>query len=137
VDRPLAGALLDAGLSAAIPFRAALDDGATHVLVLRSRRLGETAQPPGRITGALTSRLLGRIDPAVARAFMTRADREAEDERFLAARDSGPFLEPFVLSIRPAPGSPVPGRLETDIEVVRGGLYAGRQAALAALASRS
>ena len=38
---------LDAGLSAAIPFRAALEDGATPVLVLRSRRLGETATPPG------------------------------------------------------------------------------------------
>ena len=34
--------LVDAGLSAAIPFRAALAGGATHVLVLRSRRAGET-----------------------------------------------------------------------------------------------
>src|SRR5918994_1059055 len=45
--------LLDAGLSAAIPFRAALADGATHVLVLRSRRAGETVAPPGRVSGTL------------------------------------------------------------------------------------
>ena len=46
--------LIDAGLSAAIPFRAALADGATHVLVLRSRRAGEIATAPGRVSGELT-----------------------------------------------------------------------------------
>jgi hypothetical protein len=87
------------------------------------------------LSGALMARLLRRIDPAVERAFATRAEREAEDERFLAERDADPSLEPHVLSIRPAPDSPVPSRLETDIEVVRGGLYAGQQAALEALAT--
>ena len=126
--------LLDAGLSAAIPFRAALDDGATHVLVLRSRREGETAQPPGRLSGALMSRALRRIDPAVERAFISRAEREAEDERFLADCAADPSRTPSVMSIRPAPDSPVPSRLERDIDIVRGGLYAGQAAALAALA---
>ena len=125
--------LIDAGLSSAIPFRAALEDGATHMLVLRSRRQGETAQPPGGASGALMKRLLRRIDPAVARAFATRAEREAEDERWLAERDGDPSLQPHVLSIRPAPESPVPGRLETDIDVVRDGLESGRRAAHAAL----
>jgi predicted patatin/cPLA2 family phospholipase len=125
--------LLDAGLSAAIPFRAALDGGATHVLVLRSRRPGEAAQRPGRVSGSITSRLLRRLDPAVAQAFLTRAEREAEDERFLAERDADPALSPHVLSIRPAPGSVAPSRLERDIDTVRAGLEAGRSAALAAL----
>ena len=40
---------IDAGLSAAIPFRAALAGGATHILVLRSRRAGETVTAPGRL----------------------------------------------------------------------------------------
>jgi predicted patatin/cPLA2 family phospholipase len=127
--------LLDAGLSAAIPFRAALEDGATHVLVLRSRREGETAQPPGGVSGALMSRALRRIDPAVERAFMTRAEREAEDERLLAEHAADPAREPAILSIRPAPGSPVPSRLERDIDVVRAGLDAGRRAAHEALAA--
>src|SRR3954468_21521318 len=90
--------LIDAGLSAAIPFRAALADGATHVLVLRSRRAGETAQPPGRIAGLLTGRLLRRIDPAMERAFLTRAEREGEDEKVLAAHDADPSKEPHILS---------------------------------------
>ena len=38
-----------------------------------------------------------------------------------------------MLSIRPAPGSPVPGRLERDIALIGAGLEAGREAAHAAI----
>jgi predicted patatin/cPLA2 family phospholipase len=125
--------LVDAGLAAAIPFRAAVAGGATHVLVLRSRRAGETAQPPARLAGALTARLLRRISPAVAQSFRTRAEREAEDEALLARHEADPALVPAVLSIRPPPGSPVPGRLERDVDLVRAGLEAGCAAALGVL----
>jgi predicted patatin/cPLA2 family phospholipase len=125
--------LLDAGLSAAIPFRAALAGGATHVLILRSRRSGETATPPAGLGGALTARLLRRLDPAVATAFRTRAEREAQDEALLARHDLDPSLEPSILSIRPAPGSPVPGRLDRDVELIAAALEAGRVAARAVL----
>lgn len=124
---------LDAGLSAAIPFREAMADGATHVLLLRSRRSGEVASAPSRMSGAVMSRLLGRIGPEVAAGFMTRAEREGEDEALLAAHDADPAKLPHVLSIRPPADSPVPSRLERDIEVVRAGLEAGRRAALEAL----
>jgi predicted patatin/cPLA2 family phospholipase len=120
--------LLDAGLSAAIPFRAALADGATHVLVLRSRRAGETARPPGPRTARVMERLLRRIDPAVAQAFLTRAEREAADEALLALHARDVDRRPHILSVRPAPGSPVPARLERNIGTVRAGLEAGRAA---------
>ena len=126
---------LDAGLSAAIPFRAALDGGATHVVVLRSRRPGERAEAPGRLSGALTTTLLRRYGSAVARAFATRVEREAADEDFLAEHDDDPSRRPHLLSVRPARDSPVPSRLERDIDVVRAGLEGGREAALAALGS--
>src|SRR4051794_7909969 len=118
--------LIDAGLSAAIPFRAALADGATHVLVLRSRRAGETVTAPGRVSGTLTAAALGRLSPALRTAFLTRVEREGEDERLLARHDADPSLAPAILSIRPAPESPVPGRLERDIEVARAGLPPAR-----------
>lgn len=126
--------LIDAGLSAAIPFRAALADGATHVLVLRSRRPGETAAAPRRLSGALTAAALRRVSPVLETAFRTRVERERADEELLARHDADPALEPAILSIRPAPRSAVPGRLERDVGVVRAGLEAGRAAALAALA---
>lgn len=128
---------LDAGLSAAIPFQAAIDDGATHILLLRSRRSGEIATTPGGFSGSLMNRLLGRIDPTIAAAFMTRAEREGADEDLLADYDRDPSRTPYILSIRPAPGSPAPSRLEGDIEVVRAGLEAGRLAAREALAALS
>lgn len=119
---------LDAGLSAAIPLHAAIADGATHVLVLRSRRQGEMVTPPTGMGARATSRMLSRIDPAVARAFLSRAERELEDERLLASHDLDPGLTPHILSIRPASDSAVPKRLEGDVEVIKAGLEAGRQA---------
>ena len=124
---------IDAGLSAAIPFRAALADGATHVLVLRSRRQGETVVAPGRISGALTARALSRVGPRVKEAFLTRVERETEDERELERHDANVHRPPHILSVRPAPGSPVPSRLERDVDTVRAGLEAGRKALQAAL----
>jgi predicted patatin/cPLA2 family phospholipase len=129
------GRYIDAGLSAAIPFRAALADGATHVLVLRSRRAAEAVTPPGRLSGTLTGRALRRISPALETAFRTRVEREGEDEALLAQHDADPALEPHILSLRPPAGSPVPSRLERDLEVIRAGLEAGRAAAHAALGS--
>ena len=125
--------LIDAGVSAAIPFRAALEDGATHVLVLRSRRHGERVTPPGRLSGVLTGRALRRLSPAVERAFLTRADREHADEEFLDEHRDEPYRAPAILAIHPPPGSPVPDRLERDIDLVKAGLEAGRDAAHAAL----
>jgi predicted patatin/cPLA2 family phospholipase len=126
---------IDAGLSAAIPFRAALADGATHVLVLRSRRAGETVTAPGRLSGALTGRALRRVSPALEAAFRTRVEREGADEALLAHHDADPSMEPAILSIRPARDSPVPSRLERDMPTIRAGLEAGRLAAHAALGS--
>ncbi len=124
---------LDAGLSAAIPLDAALADGATHVLVLRSRRQGHVAEPPGRLSGALMGRLLSRVDPAVARAYATRAINEGRVETLLDEHAADPARRPHVLSIRPPQDAPVPSRLERDLDVVRAALEAGRGAAAAAL----
>ena len=124
---------VDGGLTAAIPIRAALADGATHVLVLRSRLRGETVRPPSGTTGALTERLLRRIDPAVARAFLGRASRELEDEALLARYAADPAMTPHVLTIWAAPGTVVPSRLEGDVEIVREALEAGRAALHAAI----
>jgi predicted patatin/cPLA2 family phospholipase len=124
---------VDAGLSAAIPVRAALADGATHILVLRSRLAGETTTPPRGAGARLTAKLLARLDPALATAFLTRAERELADEELLVRHAADPDRRPHILSVRAAPGSPVPGRLETNVEVVRGALEAGRSALHAAL----
>src|SRR5829696_8599685 len=126
--------LIDAGLSAAIPFRAALADGATHVLVLRSRRAGESVTTPGRLSGALTGRALRRVDPALRPPLAPRAKGRAPAKASWPRPTANRPLQPPILSVRPAPGSAVPSRLERDIDVIRAGLEAGRVAAHRALA---
>lgn len=126
--------LVDAGVSAAIPFQKALQDGATHLVVLRSRRHGARVETPSRLSAALTGRALRRTSPALEHAFRTRVEREHADEDLLDRHRDDPALEPAILSIHPAPGSPVPSRLERDIDLVRGALEAGRVAAHEALA---
>jgi predicted patatin/cPLA2 family phospholipase len=126
--------LIDAGLSAAIPFQKALDDGATHILVLRSRRHGERVSPPSRLSALVMGRLLRRMSPALEHAFLTRVEREHADEDLLDRHQNDASLEPAILSIHPFPDSPAPSRLERDIELVQAALEAGRQAAHQALA---
>jgi predicted patatin/cPLA2 family phospholipase len=125
---------LDAGLSAAIPFRAAIADGATHILLLRSRQAGHVASAPSGLSARVMPRVLRRVSPAVADGFLTRAEREGADEELLARHDGDPGMQPHILSVRPPAGSPTPSRLERDVDVVRAGLEAGRLALHEALA---
>lgn len=126
---------LDAGLSAAIPFQAAIDDGATHILVLRSRRAGDVATDPSGLGGRFTTRMLGRVSPAVRDGYLTRGQREGADEAFLSRHDTEINQNPCILQIRPHPDSPVPSRLESDLTQVRAGLEAGHKALLDAFPS--
>ncbi|MEA2310540.1 MAG: hypothetical protein QOE28_508 [Solirubrobacteraceae bacterium] len=123
---------LDAGLAESIPFHAALAAGATHVLVLRSRRPQDAERPSGA-SRALTSALLRRLGEPVRRGYLDRAERLAEDDALLDRHGADGALEPTLLAIRPPEDSPRVSRLESDPGVVRAGLDAGREAALAVL----
>jgi predicted patatin/cPLA2 family phospholipase len=116
---------LDAGLAESIPFHAALAAGATHVLVLRSRR-PQDEEKPGRVSRVVTGTLLRRLGEPVRRGYLERPARLAADDALLDDHEA-------MLAIRPPAGSPRVSRLEADPGVVRAGLEAGREAALAVL----
>jgi predicted acylesterase/phospholipase RssA len=152
----------DAGVSESVPYRTALAQGATHLLVLRSRRalrpapdgLGPDGLPPGDCRASRSARLLARTTlrretPALRAAFLARESRLVADDQLLAQYESashvplaspGPSASPAsprppaVLSIRPATDSPVVSRLATDGALLRAALEAGRAAARDALA---
>jgi predicted patatin/cPLA2 family phospholipase len=123
---------LDAGLAESIPFHAALAAGATHVLVLRSRR-SQDAERPSRLSRALVGTLLRRLGEPVRRGYLDRARRLAEDDELLDRHGADPGLAPAMLAVRPPSDSPRVSRLESDPGVIREGLAAGRGAALTAL----
>ncbi|TYB55413.1 patatin family protein [Nonomuraea sp. PA05] len=131
--------LYDAGVAESIPFRQALRDGATHVLVLRSRRSIDRAAV--RTSPSLGARLLTgvglrRHTPALRTAFLSRDARLAADDRLLAEHDlDGPSLSggPAVLSIRPPDASPAISRLESDAALLHTAFEVGHAAAAAVL----
>jgi predicted patatin/cPLA2 family phospholipase len=142
----------DAGLSESVPYRTALAQGATHLLVLRSRR-DQIAVPDGR-GPARSARIIARTtlrreSPALRATFLGREARLAEDDRRLADYQSAPPASgapaaplasgapAAVFSIRPPAGSPHVSRLATDGPLLRAAFESGRAATHAAFAPSS
>jgi predicted patatin/cPLA2 family phospholipase len=78
----------DAGVSESVPYRTALAQGATHVLVLRSRRDPLTwpdDRPPSRSLRLITRTTMRRESPALRAALLARDARLAAADRQLAA----------------------------------------------------
>ncbi len=97
----------DAGLSESVPYRTALAQGATHVLVLRSRR-DPVAVPggrgPARSARVVARTTLRRESPALRAAFLGRDARLADDDRSLAEYQAA--SPPPAAAARPAAASP-------------------------------
>jgi predicted patatin/cPLA2 family phospholipase len=150
----------DAGVSESVPYRTALAQGATHVLVLRSRRAPLTwpdGGAPSRSVRLIARTTLRRETPALRATFLARDARLAADDRRLAtyqsasagnapasgaddsssnapasAADAPASVQPAVFSIRPAGDSPEVSRLATDGKLLLAAFDAGRAAIRAA-----
>ncbi|HEY1625537.1 MAG TPA: patatin-like phospholipase family protein [Streptosporangiaceae bacterium] len=127
----------DAGLSESIPYRTALAQGATHMLVLRSRRDPVTTTRPTRSDLVVAHNGLRKQTPELQAAFLARAARLAADDARLAHYDAAPDGPPWVTSIRPAPDTPQVSRLATDGPLLESAFGAGRAAVHAAFATTS
>ena len=102
--------LLDGGFVESVPYRAALRDGATHVLVLRSREAGHRLPPYGRLT-ELAMRLACPEVVPLLRARPQRYNRDADELEQLAAHPRG---RPAVTQVTVPPGQQLVEHLETD-----------------------
>ncbi len=134
----------DAGVAESVPFRTPLAQGATHVLVLRSRRplatdiaagpdrgrrwTARTAPPscaPPRSIRLLTRTTLRNESLALRTALLTRRVRTAADvTRIVAMEAAGKAL-----MIYPPASTPPVSRLTTDSRLLAGALESGREAA--------
>ncbi|MFF4344996.1 patatin family protein [Kitasatospora sp. NPDC001540] len=129
----------DAGLAESVPFRTALAQGATHVLVLRSRgpvtalatapAVAPAAAVPSRGSRMIARTVLRRYPAALRDSYLARAERLLADEELLGRHDLAPPADgPAVLSVRPGPDTPKVGRLARDPALLRAALAAGRAA---------
>lgn len=130
----------DAGVAESIPFRTPLAQGATHVLVLRSRRPrgGAASATSGYVNGSpvpppprpprsvrlLTRTTLRKESLALRTALLTRGARTAAD----AERIEALAAEGKALMIFPPESVPPVSRLTTDAALLEAALESGRAA---------
>jgi predicted patatin/cPLA2 family phospholipase len=130
----------DAGVAESIPFRTPLAQGATHVLVLRSRRPlalngaehpnGSPVPRPPHSLRILTRTTLRNESLALRTALLTRRVRTAADVGRIVAMEA----EGKALMIYPPTTTPPVSRLTTDSRLLSGALESGREATRALLA---
>ncbi|MDQ6525027.1 patatin family protein [Nocardioides sp. LHD-245] len=117
---------VDGGLSEGVPFRTALAQGATHVLVLRTRRTDQRAVPPSRVERTLLAPYFLRHGRAAGVAHVGRHRTYAEDDARLAAGTAADV--PTLVEVRPPLGSPDVTRLSGDLGVIDDAIERGRLA---------
>jgi predicted patatin/cPLA2 family phospholipase len=113
----------DAGLSESVPYRTALAQGATHLLILRSRRtphqppdaprspsseapLSPDGHRPSRSSRLLARTTLRRETPALRAAFLARESRLTADDQLLAHYEAASRIPPAHSDPIPSPASP-------------------------------
>lgn len=116
--------LLDGGFLESVPYRAALRDGATHVLVLRSRPAAHRLAPVGRLAELVVRRTHRELVPLVA-ARAQRYNRDADELAWLSRQPPGhaPVAQVTVL-----PGRRLVDHLSTDVECIRACMRLGAEA---------
>lgn len=125
----------DAGVAEPLPYRTAIAHGATHVLVLRSRR----PHDPPRVSNATpaAARLLFRsYGHDFRRALILSSPRYQAADQLLNGHRPFPARYPPIASIRPSPSSPTVRRLSSDAEVLVKAMAAGGEAVRAAFGER-
>jgi predicted patatin/cPLA2 family phospholipase len=121
--------MVDGGLLESIPFPTALREGATHVLVLRSRAAGYRASPEGRIAEPVLARTHPALVPLL-RNCDKRYNRHSAELDHLARR---PRLLPLVRQVAVPEGSRLVGRLSTDRSRIADSIRLGAYTMAAAL----
>jgi predicted patatin/cPLA2 family phospholipase len=124
---------VDGAVSEPVPFHTALAGGATHVLVLRTRRADQEAFEATRIEKAVVSRLGATRVPGLVHVLGTHLTRRRADDDLLARQTADPSDEgPHLFEVRPPEGADTVNPLETDPDRLRRAVSVGREALLTA-----
>lgn len=125
---------VDGAVSEPLPFHSALASGATHLLVLRTRRADQEAFEATRIERAVVSRLGASRAPGLVQMLGTHMQRRRADDERLGLATAEPGTDgPFLFEVRPPEDADTVSPLETDPDRLRRAVYVGRDAMVAAL----
>ncbi len=124
----------DGGLIESIPVTTPLDEGATHVIALRSRDAAYRKGARGRLYGVAEDAVVRRLPGELPRLVRERPGRyDAEADALVAAGAGEGPLAGLATQIAPPAGTPLVGRLQVDRARVRAAIDAGASAARSAL----
>lgn len=111
---------LDGGLSESIPYRTAIELGATHVLVLQTRPWGVRLEPTSGFADRIISNRLRALNPELVDIYRRRPDDYEAAVAQIAAATREPAAEPpFLFGLRLPEGTPPVDRLERHAEPLR------------------
>lgn len=130
---------VDGGMLEAVPWQAAVERGATHVLVARSRGFNRNfeAEFPNIFERTTVPRLVRRmhgdhvaqlVEEAPHRFWRVTEHLRAVVEQRASAVVTGGRFEPVIEAVLPAPEDVLPDRLEVDRSVLMDALAAGARA---------
>ena len=113
-----------------IPFRIAIDDGATHVLALTTRPEGVLRGRPSAVERHFMSRQIRKEEPLLVAHYLRRAPDYARDvEELRRASKIGADGPPHIYAVRLDEGVPPVSQLETDRDKLYAGAVAGFRSA--------
>lgn len=113
---------LDGGLTETVPIRTAMRSGATHALVLRTRRTNELRPPAPRLHTIVGGSYLRLRAPGAYRAWLARPNQQAVEDRALAE------LGDAVLQVHPPLGAPDVESAARNTDLLAQALEIGRRA---------
>ncbi|MGW4631824.1 patatin-like phospholipase family protein [Nocardia sp. NPDC004415] len=112
----------DGGLTETVPIRTAVRAGATHALVLRTRRTDELRPPAPLLHRVVGGGYMRAVAPGAYRAWSQRPGQQAVEDRFLAD------LGDRVLQIHPPAAAPPVDSAARDTDLLARALDLGRTA---------
>jgi predicted patatin/cPLA2 family phospholipase len=115
----------DGGIAEPIPFRSAVGDGATHVVVLLTRPNEDAKAVLGPVVRRILKQHLDRY-PQILAGMEAGVDEYRDEVRELLTRSGSGSEPPHVLAIKPE--GPEVDRLETSRDALLQGLEAGYSA---------
>jgi predicted patatin/cPLA2 family phospholipase len=119
---------LDGGLADSIPYRTAVQLGATHALVLQTRPWGVPLEPAAGLADRIISWRLRKLNPALLELYRRRpATYEAAVAEVAAGTLDPSAAPPFLLGLRLPEGTPPVSRLERNARTLRTAEAAARQ----------
>jgi len=119
--------LFDAGVAEPLPYTTAIAQGASHVLVLRSRRVHD-APRDSRAQAALARTVFRRYGTGFRRALATSSQRYLAADRILNGHGPLPENFPPLAVVRPRATALSVGRFSADPRALEAAFEAGRTA---------